>query len=322
MSGRDRGQAAKKRKYRSDGTPIWSRASIDGPGVWVSCVRGKEKAVVGELYDLFESIAGDLWPLQGTRGSGEDDGADDGGGGDAVGGDDADDLEAQIKKEVAAIKRPRTEQRFANCQTNTQCVVFISCKPPVDPIKLVTTHVENVRRTGVTHTKYVLRLVPVTGSCVANLPEIRSLCQRTLSKWTEENPIPKDEPDKKHRYKIELRIRNHNTVPRMDLIQAVAGCVPDSFQVDLHNPDVFILIEVFKAVCGVSIVRDYYRMLKYNVMELAQSKASEKDAEAETSRVQSSGAKVKQAEVAQAEAGGESVPPFEDPQIGEGTVEP
>ena len=29
---------------------------IDGPGVWASCVKGKEKQAVGELYDLFESV--------------------------------------------------------------------------------------------------------------------------------------------------------------------------------------------------------------------------------------------------------------------------
>jgi hypothetical protein len=40
-----------------DGTPIWGKRAIDGPGVWVSCVKGKEKQTVGELYDLFESVS-------------------------------------------------------------------------------------------------------------------------------------------------------------------------------------------------------------------------------------------------------------------------
>ena len=159
-----------------------------------------------------------------------------------------------------------------------------------------------------------MRLVPVTGSCVANLPEIRSLCQRTLKKWAEDNPVAEDEPSKKHRYKIELRIRNHNTVPRMDLIQAVAGCVPESFQVDLHDPDVFILIEVFKAVCGMSIVRDYYRMQKYNVMELAQQskEEAEKVADASSSRVQGTSAKAKEAEASRVSVGGGPIPSSEE----------
>jgi hypothetical protein len=69
------GERPKKKRYRSvrksaslssnvhvschlqDGTPIWGKRSIDGPGIWVSCVKGKEKQTVGELYDLFESVS-------------------------------------------------------------------------------------------------------------------------------------------------------------------------------------------------------------------------------------------------------------------------
>jgi len=79
-------------------------------------------------------------------------------------------------------------------------VVFISCKPPVDPVKLVATHIQNVERTGVTRTRWAAschlpsilnniwqnlsnthRLVPVSGNCVANLPEIQSLCLRIFT---------------------------------------------------------------------------------------------------------------------------------------------
>lgn len=63
-----------------DGTPIWGKRHVEGPGVWVSCalrppqalqynrcysfmfiffflgVKGKEKQTVGEVYELFESV--------------------------------------------------------------------------------------------------------------------------------------------------------------------------------------------------------------------------------------------------------------------------
>ena len=47
-------------------------------------------------------------------------------------------------------------------------------------------------------------------------------------------------------YKIELRIRNHSTLTRMAIIQAVAECVPEGFSVNLNDPEVFVLVEVFK----------------------------------------------------------------------------
>jgi len=256
------------------------KRSIDGPGVWASCVKGKEKQTVGELYDLFESLASELWPVEGKDPPEGFQSSDDEGGGA--------DLEALIAQELAAIKRPRTERRFVNCQTNTPCVVFISCRPPIDPVKLIITHAENVRKTGAARTKYTHRLIPVSGSCLANLPEIHSLCQRVFASYFEEAEGNASAPQV-HKYKIELRVRNHNTLTRMDIIQEIARCMPENYAVDLDNPDVFVLVEVFKSVCGVSILRDYYKLHKFNVMTLANEKNAVEDFKPEAGRVQGKG---------------------------------
>ncbi|KAI0267728.1 hypothetical protein BC834DRAFT_869679 [Gloeopeniophorella convolvens] len=248
-----------KKRYRS--------RSIDGPGVWASCVKGKEKQTVGELYDLFESLASELWPeSDATSGDGHEGGggSDDGG---AAG--EEEDVEKQIARELASIKRPRKEQRFANCQTNTPCVVVIACRPPVDPVQLVLAHIANVERTGVTRTRYTHRLTPVANTCVANAPEIRALAQRVL------RPFLDQHPDAAFKWKIELRVRNHNTVPRQAIIDAVVACVPDAWTVSLEDAEVFVLVEVFKSICGISVVKDYCAHQKFNVMEIANSKNSE-----------------------------------------------
>ncbi|KAF9809430.1 hypothetical protein IEO21_07408 [Rhodonia placenta] len=248
-----------RRRYRADGTPIRGQGHMDGPGIWATCVKGKEKQTVGELYDLFENLASELWPAdstgsqnqaEGSRSEEEDDG----------------DIEKAIAKEVASMKRPRKEQRFANCQTNTPCVIFISCKPPVDPVRLVVKHVQNVFDTGVTHTRHTQRLTPVSGTCVANIPEVISLCGRVVK------PFFEADSDNSYRYKIELRMRNHNTMSRNNLIQEIAKSVHERHKVDLENPEVFILVEVFKSICGVSVVTDYYKLHKFNVMEIANAK--------------------------------------------------
>lgn len=41
-------------------------------------------------------------------------------------------------------------------------------------------------------------------------------------------------------------MRNHNSLSRPQIIQEVAKCVPPEHKVDLENPDVFVLIEIFK----------------------------------------------------------------------------
>ncbi|KAH0833060.1 F-actin capping protein [Lanmaoa asiatica] len=286
---------SRKRKYRSDGpTPTWAKRTVDGPGVWASCVKGKEKQTVGELYDLFESLATELWPVEGK----------DQAGGSHVSDDEQDsvDFEALVAQELAVIKRPRTEKRFVNCQTGTPCVAFISCRPPIDPVKLIVTHAEDVRKTGAARTKYgyrrsmdhpitsltrsryTHRLIPVSGSCVANLPEIHSLCRRIFASFFAETDRSTETPQI-HKYKIELRVRNHNTLTRMSIIEEIAKCMPENYVVDLDNPDVFVLVEVFKSVCGVSILRDYYRLHKFNVMTLANEKNAIEDFKREAGRV-------------------------------------
>ncbi|KAH9972075.1 hypothetical protein BGW80DRAFT_393477 [Lactifluus volemus] len=256
-----------RRRYRSDGTPIWGKRAIDGPGIWASCVKGKEKQSVGELYDLFESLASELWPESATTGgSGNEEGcnsSDDG----AI--EEELDLEKRIATELASITRPRKEQRFANCQTNTPCVIFISCKAPIDPVALVLKHIENVTNTGVTRTRYTHRLTPVANTCVANAVEITSLARRVLK------PFIAGNPDSEFRYKVELKVRNHNTLPRQTIIDAIVSCVPSGWIVDLQDAEVFILVEVFKSVCGIGIVKNYYTHLKFNVMEIANLKNAE-----------------------------------------------
>lgn len=85
-------------------------------------------------------------------------------------------------------------------------------------------------------------------------------------------------PHLAEQYKIELRIRNHSTLTRQALIEAVADSVPKQLKVDLKSPEVFVLVEVFKSTCGVSVVRDYYRLKRFNVLEVA-SEGRKRDGE-------------------------------------------
>jgi tRNA acetyltransferase TAN1 len=108
--------------------------------------------------------------------------------------------------------------------------------------------------------RYTHRLTPVSGSCVANIPELHSLCRRTIDAFSaqeksEGSPVTRKASlqvlsplmfSRLLQYKVELRVRNHNTLTRMEIIQEVAKCMPENYAVDLDNPEVFVLVEVFK----------------------------------------------------------------------------
>lgn len=90
----------------------------------------------------------------------------------------------------------------------------------------------------------------------------------------------------------------------MEIIAEIAKCMPENYVVDLDNPDVFVLVEVFKvchtsrsatwgrlrhwfqSICGVSILRNYYKYHKFNVMTLANESNAVEDFKREAGRVQ------------------------------------
>ena len=47
-------------------------------------------------------------------------------------------------------------------------------------------------------------------------------------------------------YKIELKVRNHNTLSRQLLLDTLVSCVPSGWTVNLEDAEVFFLVEVFK----------------------------------------------------------------------------
>jgi len=73
-------------------------------------------------------------------------------------------------------------------------------------------------------------------------------------------------------YRIEPRIRAHTSLTRETLIPLVAACVPadEGHRVDLAHPDVVVVVEVLRNVCGIGALDDYERWGKWNVQTLAE----------------------------------------------------
>ena len=55
---------------------------------------------------------------------------------------------------------------------------------------------------------------------------------------------------------------------RDEVIKTVAGLVGNPHVVDLTQPDKCILIQVFKSICGISVVENFYNLKRFNVENL------------------------------------------------------
>ncbi|KAG9102463.1 hypothetical protein FRC06_001997, partial [Ceratobasidium sp. 370] len=214
---------------------IPSRRAIDGPGIWAMVVKGKEKQAAGELYNIVETISDQLWPRSPTA---EVDGTDV-----PEPSDEDEDIEKQLAKELSDINKPRSkasaERRIASCPTDTTCVIYVSTNPPIDPVRVTLHHMEQVSQTGISGTRALVRLIPASGVCAANMAAITALANDLFASVFGGDP---------RKYKIELRIRNHAVLAKEEVIKEIAKCVPadKGHTVSLTSQDTTILVEVFK----------------------------------------------------------------------------
>jgi tRNA acetyltransferase TAN1 len=157
-------------------------------------------------------------------------------------------------------------------------VLFISLKPPIDPVKLISTYFEKVERTGLSRTRYVFsqcginirsaerhvhrharRFTPITATCTANTPDIIALSKKIIPPAFITDPprsfrvlfppsyLSTLKLTKRLKFKIELSHRCHNKLKPDLLKPEIAKAVPldAGHSVDLKNPELVILVELY-----------------------------------------------------------------------------
>lgn len=107
--------------------------------------------------------------------------------------------------------------------------------------------------------RYLNRIVPITAISHATLGSLRTTAQPVIEAGFETGS------KKSFKYGIMPNSRSSSKLDRMEMIQTVANLVTGLDQghtVDLKNQDKTVLIELYKAKVGVSVVTDYYRFYK------------------------------------------------------------
>lgn len=117
--------------------------------------------------------------------------------------------------------------------------------------------------------RYVLRAIPLLVSCYFELEEIKRCAPIVVEEMERLSSLDPPAAPKKATFGIQFKRRLSNDAPdRSSIISAVADLVPPSFSVDLSDPDYTILVEVFKNMVGIGVVKDYAGKRKLNLVEL------------------------------------------------------
>ncbi|KAF3047200.1 hypothetical protein E8E11_002126 [Didymella keratinophila] len=229
-------------------------------GIWATCAMKKEAPTVADLRDLFQGYATKLYGEQVANGTVEEEDSDAGG-----------DIEAEINKELADIRKPTVQPLFQSVKLDTQCLVFFKTRAPVEPVSFVHKICQDTAD-GVQHKncRFVKRLTPITGIEKANEKGLETVAERVLA------PHFHGEENVGKKFAIRPTIRNNKDFKRDDVIKTVAAAVGPGHKVDLHGYDLLIFVEIYKNVIGMSVVGpDFDKLKRYNIEELRQGSSEQ-----------------------------------------------
>ncbi|MCJ1308636.1 hypothetical protein MMC25_002289 [Agyrium rufum] len=252
-----------------DGVPVTSHAAFEtgDQGVWATCDMHRERKCIMELRDLLSEACRitenpDMRTLLNVVGT-------------AVTEDDAAaakelDIEGDIESEIQSIKKPTSQPLLQSLKVDVKCVTFIKTMVPIDPVALVHSICKDAMDSA--HTKksrWIKRLTPMSMIGKATEKGIEDVARIVLGPHFHQ---PQSPPQK---FAIRTTIRNHTVLNRDIIIQRVAALVGDRHTVDLKNYDSLILVEVYKNICGMSVVGgDYEQLKRYNLSEIYEPSAN------------------------------------------------
>lgn len=230
-------------------------------GILITCNMNERKCTA-EAFNLLNEYADELFgpeKLQNNNGSSSDE-------------------DVALKKEVAQLKASgaKQERRFQALDSGANNVIFIKTKN-LETDKLVHRILSDLHATKKKKSRVILRMLPVTGTCKAFQEDMLRYLTTFLEPWFQ--------TPNSGTYQIAFKARNSSHNKRDEIIKAVAGLVgtlnPKN-KVDLTNPELTIIVEVIKAVCCISVVKDYALYRKYNVQEVVKEDTPKPDVTTDT----------------------------------------
>ncbi|KAI8814160.1 hypothetical protein BJ742DRAFT_766569 [Cladochytrium replicatum] len=180
------------------------------------------------------------------------------------------------RSEMDKKERIKAPRRFWGRAVGAQCNIFIQMPPSIDPPLFIHRLLTELAAEGKKQTRYITRLVPISNISHASIPAITKMAKIVLeSHFGVIDSISEDGADfaaalnptlkAARSYKIELRTRHNDKLKSHEIIDGIAALVPKHHRVDLKHPELCIMVEVIKSVCGISVVEDYYKFKKYNI---------------------------------------------------------
>ena len=168
------------------------------------------------------------------------------------------DADEAFDAELAALRTER--QQLAEVPTGINGCVLIALRDgsAPEPDAVVAKLFEELGSSSLPPTRDVIRINPLSTTCKWRLPEI----EKTLSPLLEPHFGP-DAPPTRWQLVFKKRATDPSVTAREWTIQ-LAKLVDPRHPVDLKNPEVSVLVDVFRSSCGLCVTRNYKRCNDFN----------------------------------------------------------
>ncbi|MCO5565779.1 hypothetical protein L7F22_019454 [Adiantum nelumboides] len=288
--GHSKSSFKKKKKGAASSSRHANRfAVIKGPGIFVSCVRGKERKAAFELIDILEELVNRKCEREGsttTKSEQEKTTSKQ---------NNEDDIESQIASELQEFKTVTTAKdvdkgsrakMFVPIFTDMECFFFIEVKTPIYPVQLTYDLLEDVKKTGIAKSRFVHRLSPVSDTCFADLTDLTELIDRLVKQENFSSPDETSSDSSDLTFKVDIKMRLNDKLAKSDIIQTLAKRMPTFARAKLDSPQLVINVEIFRMTVGIAIVRNFDQYRKFNPIMLAEHQQGDtNDSNSRLSRV-------------------------------------
>uniref|UniRef100_A0A8D3EG84 THUMP domain containing 1 n=1 Tax=Scophthalmus maximus TaxID=52904 RepID=A0A8D3EG84_SCOMX len=173
------------------------------------------------------------------------------------------DVDVALKKEVAQLQASgkKQERRFQALDSGANNVIFIKTQN-LESDKLVHHILSDLHTTKKKKSRVILRMLPVTGTCKAFQDDMVKYLTTYLDRGSKPQTVV---------------LNSFNPEFHLFYDKCLVGKLNPKNKVDLTNPELTVIVEVIKAVCCISVVKDYTLYRKYNVQEVVKEDAPKPD---------------------------------------------
>jgi len=169
-----------------------------------------------------------------------------------------------LQAEIEELNNWKSTDKIIPVEMNSRGVFMLQMTIPIDPVELLREVFRRVQTTGESFSRFIVRVVPLQYTCFADPKEILDYFTPKIAEVFTPS-IPK-------KFAIHLKRRNNSTFPKDETIQQLAKKVGSEHKVDLENPDVIMVIEIFQSFCGLSIVDNASDFGNFNLREILAKK--------------------------------------------------